>query len=343
MNSPLVSVILPFYKNPLVVEAVQSILSQSLRDIELIAVDDCSGNGVANLLKGIQDPRLKIVIREQNGGVGPARNSGIELAKGRYIAFQDSDDLSYPNRLEQQVAFLESHPGVIGCGTFCHYGVAKKPHILPDDPRHLWWEMIFNSHVVIPTVMVRREVALNHLFGELLACEDYIWLNEIMQEGDFVNIPEILFHYRIQPTSVSKIHSKAQIANGNLCRVKFARNAGTECSEQDIPLLQDLGMPRLTCWDSIDQLRRAVDLLERLVTDFQRTRPGDPAVIVSSALSRMRFAAWVSARHGIAAYRAWQSLARSLPGEHKATDAYLLAKCLIWPLYRRIRPAQVLK
>lgn len=338
MNPPIVSVVLPFYKNPLVVEAVRSILAQSLRDIELIAVDDCSGNGVADLLKSIDDPRLKVVVRERNGGVGPARNTGIELARGKYVALQDSDDISYPDRLASQVAFLENHPEIIGCGTFCHYGETKKPHILPDDPRHLRWEMIFNSHVIIPTMMVRRETAIAHPFGELLACEDYIWLYEIMQEGGVVSVPEFLFHYRIQPTSVSKIHSKAQITNGNMCRSKFARDAGTECSAEDIPLLQDLGMPRLDCWESPERLQAAADLLERLVQGFLRTHPGDADVIIASALSRMRFAAWVSARHGLGAYRAWRSLAGRLPGAHPSTDAYLLAKCLIWPLYRRLRP-----
>ena len=114
MNSPAVSVVLPFYRNPLVREAVDSILSQTFRDFELIALDDCSGNGVADLLADIRDPRLRLVRRERNGGENATRNHGIELARGRYIAFQDHDDISYPSRLETQVRFLDAHPAVLG-------------------------------------------------------------------------------------------------------------------------------------------------------------------------------------------------------------------------------------
>lgn len=326
-TAPTVSVVLPFFRNPLVVEAVRSILGQTWTDFELIAIDDCSGNGVADLLRGIDDPRFRLVERETNGGENATRNHGISLARGRYIAFQDHDDVSYPDRLKVQVEFLERNPGILGCGASCHYGDDKILHRGPTDERTLWWEMIFNNHVMFPTVMVRTEVAKRHPFGDLVATDDYRWLLEVMREGSFVNIPEVVFHYRMQPTSLSNERAAIQMGHLDTFRREFAREAGVECGPEEVELLRWLGTPRAECWPTAVRLADAADLLGRLAESFQARRPGDAAPIAGSALGRMRFAATVSSAHGLSAWRAWRGLARRL-GERRA-DPRLLVKCLL--------------
>lgn len=325
-SSPIVSVVLPFYRNPLVREAVQSILDQTFRDFEIIAIDDASGNGVADLLKDISDPRLKVVVREENGGENATRNHGISLATGRYIAFQDHDDISYPDRLRLQVEFLESHPAVLGCGTACHYGDSKIVHSAPLEVRHLQWEMIFNNHVMFPTVMVRTDVARRYPFGNLVATDDYRWLFEVMREGDFVNIPEVTFHYRMQATSLSVLKAELQVRNLDLYRAKFAAVAGAVCSNEEIRFLSWLGTPRAEPWP-LEDLAKAGPFLRRLVDSFVRTHPGDRAFPVQGALSRMRYACTVSSCHGAAVWAAWNSLRKSF-GVPLSFDALkLAAKC----------------
>lgn len=327
-DSPVVSVVLPFYRNPLVKEAVRSILAQSFTDFELIAIDDCSGNGVADLLREIDDPRLRLVVREENGGENTTRNHGVSLARGRYIAFQDHDDVSYPDRLARQVAFLEAHPKVAGCGAACHYGDDKRLHEAPTDVRSLWWEMIFNNHVMFPTVMVRGDVARRHPFGDLVATDDYRWLYEILREAEFTNIPDVVFHYRMQPTSLSNARAQIQMAHLDTYRGKFALEAaGVECDEAEIELLRWLGTPRQDPWPSVDRLRDASDLLSRLLDGFLVRHPGPREPVASSAVGRLRFAATVSACHGPSVWTIWRRFARA--AGCGGFDARLLFKTLL--------------
>lgn len=111
MGQELVSVIMPTYNTGKFLSAsIESVLSQTYNNIELIITDDCSTDQITiNTLNyySKKDPRIKISFFEKNMGAGPARNKSIEEAKGRYIAFCDSDDRWLPNKLEKQIAFME--------------------------------------------------------------------------------------------------------------------------------------------------------------------------------------------------------------------------------------------
>jgi len=115
-----VSVIIPAYNAVRWLEiAVESACRQSLREIEILVVDDGSTDGTADLVRHLAaaDPRIRLVERE-NGGVGAARNSGIRAARGRYIAPLDADDVWHPSKLERQVARMESggeETGLVYC------------------------------------------------------------------------------------------------------------------------------------------------------------------------------------------------------------------------------------
>ena len=189
--------------------------------------------------------------------------------------------------------------------------------------------MIFNNHVMFPTVMTRLEVAREHPFGDMVATDDYRWLFEVMAEGDFVNLPEIVFHYRMQPTSLSMERAETQLANLDICRARFARDVGVECDEREIRLLRWLGTPRGDSWPSVADLDAASDLLHRLVPAFLERHPGDGSSVKVSALKRMRYATTVSASGGIRAYLAYRRLRRSLGIRPDAGESRLLAKCLL--------------
>jgi glycosyltransferase involved in cell wall biosynthesis len=107
-----ISVIIPAYNvAQFLREAVDSALAQTRRDIEAIVVDDGSTDGSADMLRDLDDPRLR-VIRQDNAGSAAARNAGLRLASGNLVAFLDADDRWAPQNLERQAAFLESHPEV---------------------------------------------------------------------------------------------------------------------------------------------------------------------------------------------------------------------------------------
>jgi glycosyltransferase involved in cell wall biosynthesis len=115
----LVSVVLPTYNRAAVVgRALRSVLAQTYGELDVIVVDDGSTDDTEAVVTDVQDPRVRYV-RRGNGGPGAARNTGIALARGRYVAFQDSDDEWLPDKLTKQVAKLLAAPadvGLVVCG-----------------------------------------------------------------------------------------------------------------------------------------------------------------------------------------------------------------------------------
>lgn len=113
-----VSIILPTYnRTRSLAAAMASVLSQSFTNFELIIVDDGSQEDVEGLVKSIHDPRIQYIRRSINGGAAAARNTGLAQAEGRFIAFQDSDDLWLPGKLKKQVALLSGMPRHVGAVT----------------------------------------------------------------------------------------------------------------------------------------------------------------------------------------------------------------------------------
>ena len=112
-KEPLVTVLLPAYNSEAFVrESLQSILDQTFTDFELIVIDDASTDGTVALVKAFQDSRIRLVQKPHNTGYTDSLNNGIRLARGRYIARMDADDISLPHRFQKQVQFLDAHPDV---------------------------------------------------------------------------------------------------------------------------------------------------------------------------------------------------------------------------------------
>lgn len=120
----LVSIITPSYNcEDFIRETIDSILAQTYTNWELLITDDCSTDNTCGVIESYvaKDPRIKLLVLEQNSGAGVARNNSIKAASGRYIAFCDSDDRWYPDKLEKQLAFMEergcamSHTSYMTC------------------------------------------------------------------------------------------------------------------------------------------------------------------------------------------------------------------------------------
>lgn len=129
MNNPLVSVIIPAYKCESVISsAIESVLSQTYENFELIVVDDGSPDNTASVTKKYQN-RINYVYQE-NGGVSKARNTGIGMSKGEYVAFLDADDKWEKSKLELQMKFLKDHPDVKF--VFCSFWNTKNGKVVSD-------------------------------------------------------------------------------------------------------------------------------------------------------------------------------------------------------------------
>ncbi|TAK34595.1 MAG: glycosyltransferase family 2 protein, partial [Saprospiraceae bacterium] len=119
--TPAVSVIIPTYNRAKTIErAIDSVLNQTFSDLELIVVDDCSTDFTVDVIKQYTDERLIYIRHENNRGEGGARNTGIRNSRAKYIAFLDSDDEWFPNKLEKQMPVIQESDSKVGI-VYSHY------------------------------------------------------------------------------------------------------------------------------------------------------------------------------------------------------------------------------
>jgi len=180
---PKVSVIIPSYNRlPMLKEAVDSVLAQDFEDLELIVVDDGSTDGTAEEMKEYGG-RVKLIEHTENRGVSAARNRGILHAKGKYIAFLDSDDLWVKGKLKIEVAFLDDNPHYPLCYTD-EIWIRKGKRVNPmlKHAKYSGWifEKCLSLCIISPSSVMMRKTLFSKvgLFDEALpVCEDYdFWL-----------------------------------------------------------------------------------------------------------------------------------------------------------------------
>lgn len=177
----MVSVIIPTYNRSGTIErAIRSVLNQTYADLEVIVVDDCSTDNTAEIVHGINDDRITYVCLDSNQGACAARNAGIELAQGQYIAFQDSDDEWVVEKLERQIKIIEQTNADICIHRLRrHYPNDSKQVLFPEisESRFLTHdEMSLNAYISTQTIVGKRCVFNEHKFDPLVKkTQDYDW------------------------------------------------------------------------------------------------------------------------------------------------------------------------
>lgn len=222
---PLVSILMPVYNTAsFLKEAMDSILSQTFTDFELIVLNDCSPDNAEEILDIYDDPRIVRYKGEKNVGLSNVLNVGIDMAQGKYIARMDSDDLSLPKRLEVQVNFLETHPNIdlvsVGMQLF---GAREEVWIRERNPEKVKVTALFFSPVLHASSLWRKESFERHRLRfrqEMVPAEDYdLWTRALLAGLQLANLPDILYKYRIrteQATSqTNKIHTKTREVQRN--------------------------------------------------------------------------------------------------------------------------------
>ncbi len=212
-GAPLVSVIIPAYNAAATLKrAVDSVLSQNYPSIELILVDDASSDATHDLIKSLQDPRLRYIKLAINGGVSNARNQGIEVARGELIAFLDADDEWLPGKLELQVAEITSRDGVtlVSC---LAYDVAPSGEIsgkhnfgrMPVRGSRSWVGLLEFTSVTTSTVLTSK-ACLKKAGGfdsKLRVAEDQdLWIRLALL-GDVAIVDKFLVLKHFVPDSLS--------------------------------------------------------------------------------------------------------------------------------------------
>ncbi len=215
MTVPRVSVLMPVYNGERFLrEAIDSILGQSFHAFELIIVDDGSTDSSAACIASYHDTRIISVTNEINQGIVVTRNRGIELARGEYIALMDCDDMSMPERLAAQVAFLDMHQSMaavatsVECvdenGVFLNRWTDDRSTVTPDQIKAL---LPRANCVANSSLMIRADVLRKYRYqGTRDAVEDYDLLLRLVSDGlQVAKIPVPLLHYRIVNSSFSSL------------------------------------------------------------------------------------------------------------------------------------------
>lgn len=233
---PTVSIIMGVYNckdYSMLRKSVESVLQQTYEDYEFIICDDGSTNDTLKELENIaqSDSRIKIISYDKNCGLNHALNCCLAESQGKYIARQDDDDISKPERLEKQVRFLDENPEYTIVGTcadvFDDKGIWGE-YIVPEKPQKD--DFLWNSPFMHPTTMMRKAELLWGGYREAKEtrrCEDYdLFMNLYAQGYKGYNIQEKLYYYRIVRDEKNKHRPMKYRVDEMIVRFRGYKNMG---------------------------------------------------------------------------------------------------------------------
>lgn len=242
MGAPRVSVLLPVRNGlPFLPDAMASILSQTCRDFELLVVNDGSSDGSDEAVRATGDPRVRL-LAAPGRGLARALNIGLAEARGQYVARHDADDLSHPERLERQLAFLDAHGDVDVLASRVAFIDADGAPV-----RSAWTEAVQDQWdraltpdaiarlmprtccVVHGSVMARRDAlgAVGGYSEQLGVAQDYdLWLR-MLPRHRFARLPEPLYTFRIHSDQVSTQAAAEQRRQSIAAKLRYLRRTAS--------------------------------------------------------------------------------------------------------------------
>jgi len=188
MDQPVVSVIMPAYNMEAYIhQAIASVVAQTMTQWELIIVDDCSADSTISIIGSWEekDERIRVFCNEVNSGVSRTRNRGMELARGIYIAFLDSDDIWHPEKLQRQLDKMAAENAQIG---YCSYSIidasgvrVRGDYIVPE--KVCFEDLLKENSIQCSSMLIRADLLKDVRFTADFYHEDYVLGLQLLRKG----------------------------------------------------------------------------------------------------------------------------------------------------------------
>lgn len=279
---PLVSIIMPVYNSEeYILESLGSILNQTYKNMEIIIIDDCSCDRSVEIIKKVLDNRICLVCNSINLGVAETLNKGLKLAKGKYIARMDSDDIAEPRRIEHQVKYLEKKQEAGACGTGIKFmGDMSGERIFSNQSECVLVDLLFQCALCHPTVMIRKEILDKNGLkyeNEFEKAEDYRLWCKLGLYTDIVNLRGVYLNYRIHGKQVSETHKIKQQNTSDKIRMEFLKDNGIILSTKEVTVFNKACNKSAL---SIEEYSSLVKCSKKIVTILSKNRRFDTLYLI---------------------------------------------------------------
>ena len=263
--SPRISVLMAARNaGPFIGEAVASILNQTEGDFELLVLDDGSNDDTGKKAGDFDDPRLCVYRNSRPAGVAAARNRLLEMARGEFIAVMDADDVSSPDRLALQTAFMREHPDIWACGghmAILHPEGRETPFRMPTDHERITALLLFASPIPHPFAMFRGDIWRKHGIrydATMTSAVDYeLWqrIAVTWPEARFANLDAALGRYRRHAGSLSDPQSAEHHAMESRARLQTFHALGLSPAQTELEAHAHMYDTALPVPDEVTMLR----------------------------------------------------------------------------------------
>ncbi len=233
----MISVIMPTYNDEkYICEAIDSILNQTYTNFEFIIINDGSTDKTEEIILSYDDSRIVYVKNEENLQIVKTLNKGIDLAKGKYIARMDADDISVSERFEKQLLFMKKNPEIDICGTWMQIlDQADSIWKYPKYHEEIKAQLLFNTPVAHATSMMKRSFFDNLSYSVFSdKAEDYHLWSEAINSKKFENITEVLYLYRWHPNQTCKTSRNIQVTVANSVREVMLERMGMKPTNREM-------------------------------------------------------------------------------------------------------------
>lgn len=278
----MVSIAIPAYNaGKYIGQCLDCMLAQTYQDFEIVLVDDGSTDDTAQVVAGYDDPRICYYKNEKNLGIVHTLNRAYSLCRGEYIARMDADDIAMPQRLEKQLALLESNPqlGIVACW-FQHFGDLDNMVRTSVEPEEIRCKLLTSLQLMHSGWLMRRELVDGGLLyrEEYRYAEDWDFLVRASRVTQLGNVPEVLMLYRIYGDQSSRVFNGPQKAAADRVARDQLEYLGLELTQEEFELFRRaFGCREMLL--SVRQMEQLLELLHRMEQANEKKMFYDPRVL----------------------------------------------------------------